>query len=115
LIFRKQPWIWSLGDTYRTKDRPRYTSTLGGNSTMDTSFQNPLRYSISNVIGDYNNIEVRVFFFSLFLYDTYFTSIQEEKDDVITQGDRLNEIKARRIYHQYPTSSANMNVTSSLT
>ncbi|CAF3835844.1 unnamed protein product [Rotaria magnacalcarata] len=92
----KQAWIWSLGDAYRTKDRPRYTSTLGGNSTMDTSFQNPLRYSISNVIGDYNNIE-------------------EEKDDLITQGDRLNEIKARRIHHQYPTSSANMNVTSSLT
>ncbi|CAF4465039.1 unnamed protein product, partial [Rotaria magnacalcarata] len=38
----KQAWIWSLGDAYRTKDRPRYTSTLGGNSTMDTSFQNPL-------------------------------------------------------------------------
>ncbi|CAF4730816.1 unnamed protein product, partial [Rotaria magnacalcarata] len=92
----KQAWIWSLGDAYRTKDRPRYTSTLGGNSTMDTSFQNPLRYSITNVIGDYNNIE-------------------EEKDDLITQGDRLNEIKARRIHHQYPTSSANMNVTSSLT
>ncbi|CAF4856088.1 unnamed protein product, partial [Rotaria socialis] len=63
----KQAWIWSLGDAYRTKDRPRYTLTLGGNSTVDASFQNPLRYSINNVIGDYNNIEVRVFLVG-FLY-----------------------------------------------
>ncbi|CAF3417670.1 unnamed protein product [Rotaria sp. Silwood1] len=92
----KQVWLCSLGDTYRIKDRPRYTSSVGVNSSMDTTMHNPLRYSISNVIGDYNNIE-------------------EEKEEEITQGDRLNEIKARRMHHQHPTSSTNANVTSSLT
>ncbi|CAF3967910.1 unnamed protein product [Rotaria sp. Silwood2] len=91
----KQAWLCSLGDAYRIKDRPRYTSTVSTNS-MDTNTHNPLRYSISNVIGDYNNIE-------------------EEKEEEITQGDRLNEIKARRMHHQHPTSSTNANVTSSLT
>jgi hypothetical protein len=52
--YRKQGWLWSLGDTYRIKDRPRYMSAFGGNSAMDTSTHNPLRYSI----GDNNNIEV---------------------------------------------------------
>jgi hypothetical protein len=54
----KQAWLWSLGDTYRIKDRPRYMSTFSGNSAMDTSNFNPLRYSIGNVVGDNNNIEV---------------------------------------------------------
>jgi len=70
-------------------------SAFGGNSAMDTSTHNPLRYSI----GDNNNIE-------------------EEKEGEITQGDRLNEIKARRMqhhHHHHPTSSSNANVTSSLT
>jgi hypothetical protein len=89
----KQAWLWSLGDTYRIKDRPRYMSAFGGNSAMDTSSPNPLRYS---VIGDNNNIE-------------------EEKEGEITQGDRLNEIKARRMQHHHPISSPHVNMTSSLT
>ncbi len=55
---RKQAWLWSLGDTYRIKDRPRYMSGFGGNSAMDTSSQNSLRYSIGNIIGDNTNVEV---------------------------------------------------------
>ncbi|CAF1261379.1 unnamed protein product [Rotaria sordida] len=90
----KQTWLCSLGDTYRIKDRPRYTPTIDTNSIMDTNIHNPLRYLLGNVIGDYNN---------------------EEKEEEITQGDRLNEIKARRMHHQYPTLPTNANVTSSLT
>lgn len=51
---RKQPWLWSLGDTYRIKDRPRYMSYYGTNSAMDTTAQSQLRYSV----GDNNNNEV---------------------------------------------------------
>ncbi len=54
MFYRKQAWLWSLGDTYRIKDRPRYMSAFGGNSAMDTSTHNSLGYSI----GDNNNIEV---------------------------------------------------------
>jgi hypothetical protein len=54
LLYRKQAWFWSLGDASRIKDRPRYTSSFGMNSSIDTTGQNPLRYSI----GDYNNNEV---------------------------------------------------------
>jgi len=48
LICRKQAWLWSLGDVYRIKDRPRYVSSFGINSTMDTTGHNPLRYSIGD-------------------------------------------------------------------
>jgi hypothetical protein len=65
LVYRKQAWLWSLGDTYRIKDRPRYMSAFGGNSAMDTSSPNPLRYS---VIGDNNNIEVCDLFFNRLLF-----------------------------------------------
>ena len=40
---------------------------------------------------------------------------QEENEGEITQGDRLNEIKARRLQHPHPVASSHMNVTSSLT
>ncbi|CAF4424102.1 unnamed protein product, partial [Adineta steineri] len=65
---------------------------------MDTIGHNPLRYSIG---GDNNNNE-------------------EENDGEITQGDRLNEIKARRMQQHHSTGppnwiSPNANVTSSLT
>ncbi|CAF3535067.1 unnamed protein product [Adineta steineri] len=94
----KQAWLWSLGDMYRVKDRPRYMSSFGINSAMDTIGHNPLRYSIG---GDNNNNE-------------------EENDGEITQGDRLNEIKARRMQQHHSTGpsnwiSPNANVTSSLT
>ncbi|CAF0865094.1 unnamed protein product [Rotaria sordida] len=95
----KQAWLWSLGDTYRIKDRPRYMSYFGTNSIMDTIGQNPLHYSI----GDNNN-----------------NNNEEENEGEITQGDRLNEIKARRMQHHHSTPSPhwiapNANVTSSLT
>jgi cell division cycle 14 len=95
----KQAWLWSLGDAYRIKDRPRFTSSFGMNSSIDTIGQNPLRYSI----GDNNN-----------------NNNEEENEGEITQGDRLNEIKARRMQHHHSTSSPNWippnaNVTSSLT
>ncbi|CAF0923882.1 unnamed protein product [Adineta ricciae] len=94
----KQAWLWSLGDMYRIKDRPRYMSSYGVNSAMDTTGLGPLRYSI----GDSNN------------------NNEEENDNEITQGDRLNEIKARRMQQHHSTSpshwaSPNTNVTSSLT
>ncbi|CAF1320383.1 unnamed protein product [Adineta ricciae] len=94
----KQAWLWSLGDTYRIKDRPRYMSSYGINSAMDTTGLGPLRYSI----GDSNN------------------NNEEENDNEITQGDRLNEIKARRMQQHHSTgpshwASPNTNVTSSLT
>ncbi|CAF2569255.1 unnamed protein product [Rotaria sp. Silwood2] len=97
----KQAWLWSLGDTYRTKDRPRYMSYFGTNSSMDTVGHNPLRYSI----GDNNNNT---------------NTNEEENEGEITQGDRLNEIKARRMQHHHSTLSPNWispntNVTSSLT
>ncbi len=69
---RKQPWLWSLGDTYRIKDRPRYISAFGGNSAMDTSSHNPLRYSISNVIGDNNNNNNEVCDYSFYSSLIYF-------------------------------------------
>ena len=57
---RKQAWLWSLGDAYRVKDRPRYVSSFTSSPSMDTGGHNPLRYSIGNVIGENNNnIEVR--------------------------------------------------------
>ncbi|UJR28276.1 hypothetical protein I4U23_009526 [Adineta vaga] len=98
----KQAWLWSLGDMYRIKDRPRYMSTYGINSTMDTTGHNLLRYSI----GDSNNNNDVIF--------------KEENDNEITQGDRLNEIKARRMQQHHSTgpshwASPNVNVTSSLT
>ncbi|CAM4742975.1 unnamed protein product [Rotaria magnacalcarata] len=94
----KQAWLWSLGDTFRIKDRPRYTSYFGTNSSMDTIGPNPLRYSI----GDNNNHN------------------EEENEGEITQGDRLNEIKARRMQHHHITPAPtwappNTNATSSLT
>jgi len=70
--YRKQAWLWSLGDTYRIKDRPRYMSAFSGNSAMDTSTYNSIRYSIGNVIADNNNIEVCEFFFIDFFYDLFF-------------------------------------------
>ncbi len=51
LFGRKQAWLWSLGDAYRIKDRPRYMSSFGMNSALDTIGPNPLRYSV----GDNNN------------------------------------------------------------
>ncbi|CAF3158337.1 unnamed protein product [Rotaria socialis] len=94
----KQAWLWSLGDTFRIKDRPRYTSYFGTNSSMDTIGLNPLRYSV----GDNNNHN------------------EEENEGEITQGDRLNEIKARRMQHHHLTPAPtwappNTNATSSLT
>ncbi len=65
--YRKQAWLWSLGDTYRIKDRPRYMSAFSGNSAMDTSSHNPLRYSIRNVIVYNNNNEVCDYFLLSFL------------------------------------------------
>lgn len=51
---------------YRTKDRSRYASTFGGNSTIETTTitttQSPLRYSVDSLIGDYNNVEVSVYY-----------------------------------------------------
>ncbi|CAF3367330.1 unnamed protein product [Rotaria sp. Silwood1] len=96
----KQAWLWSLGDTYRIKDRPRYMSYFGTNSSMDTFAHHPFRYSI----GDNNNNNTN----------------EEENEGEITQGDRLNEIKARRMQHHHSTPSPtwvppNTNVTSSLT
>jgi len=92
----KQSWLWSLGDAQRNKDRSRYTSTFGSALPMETT-SNPIRYST----GDNQNME-------------------EENEGEITQGDRLNEIKARRIQHHHsgtPTSwnPPNSTVTSSLT
>jgi hypothetical protein len=65
---------------------------------METIGQTPLRYSI----GDNNN------------------NNEEENDGEITQGDRLNEIKARRMQNHHSISPpswmpSNTNVTSSLT
>ena len=117
---RKQAWLWSLGDAYRIKDRPRYTSTFGLNSSMDTTSPNPLRYSL----GDNNNNNIndvrstRIYFFR----SSRLVRFQEENEGEMTQGDRLNEIKARRMqHHHHHTSTAptwispTTNVTSSLT
>ena len=52
-IYRKQAWLWSLGDTHRTKDRQRYMSYFGMNSTMDTIGHSSHRYSI----GDNNEVD----------------------------------------------------------
>lgn len=83
----KQAWLWSLGDTYRIKDRPRYMSS--GFGSIDANHSTQYRDNIN---------------------------IEEEKEGEITQGDRLNEIKARRMHHHHPpTSSPNANITSSLT
>ncbi len=38
-------------------------SGFGGNSAMDTSSQNSLRYSIGNIIGDNTNVEVCIVWF----------------------------------------------------
>ena len=62
----KQAWLWSLGDAYRIKDRPRYTSTFGLNTAMDTTGPNPLRYSIGDNNNN-NNPEVRLFRISFLL------------------------------------------------
>jgi hypothetical protein len=70
--YRKQAWLWSLGDTYRIKDRPRYMSAFTGNSAMDTSSYNSIRYSIGNVISDNNNIEVCEFSFNRFFLLSFF-------------------------------------------
>ncbi|UJR21206.1 hypothetical protein I4U23_024303 [Adineta vaga] len=76
----KQAWLWSLGDIYRTKERTRYITSYGVPATMDIGNSNSYRY----LVGDNNNIE-------------------EENEGEITQGDRLNEIKARRMQqHQHP-------------
>lgn len=84
---------------------------------MDTSGPNPLRYSI----GDNNNNNEVCFFRSKlpFSYSNQFL-FQEENEGEMTQGDRLNEIKARRMQHHHtstaPTwASPTANVTSSLT
>jgi hypothetical protein len=63
LFYRKQAWLWSLGDAYRIKDRPRYMSSLGMNSAIETIGHNPLRYSI----GDNNNNEVCFIFDLIFV------------------------------------------------
>ncbi len=56
--YRKQTWFWSLGDTYRIKDRPRYMSGFGSNSSIDGGNHNSHRYVTGNIVGDNNNIEV---------------------------------------------------------
>ncbi|CAF0902382.1 unnamed protein product, partial [Didymodactylos carnosus] len=81
----KQAWLWSQGDAFRVKDRMRYVS----------SFQEGQKYSVGNIVGGAENTE-------------------EENEGEITQGDRLNEIKARRMHHHPPTWSGT-NVTSSIT
>ncbi|CAF0934947.1 unnamed protein product [Didymodactylos carnosus] len=82
----KQGWLWSQGDSFRVKDRMRYVS----------SFQEgQQKYSVGNIVGGAENTE-------------------EENEGEITQGDRLNEIKARRMHHHPPTWSGT-NATSSST
>lgn len=95
----KQSWIWSLGDNYRIRDRHRFISSFGMKSSTDTIGSNPLRYSLNT-----DNINTN----------------EEENEGEMTQGDRLNEIKARRMqyHHTLPSSNwipPNANVTSSLT
>jgi hypothetical protein len=69
VFYRKQAWLWSLGDTYRIKDRPRYMSSFGTNSVMDSSLNNPLRYSIGGDNNNNNNYnEVCVFVFRNIFY-----------------------------------------------
>jgi len=49
---RKQAWLWSLGDTYRIKDRPRYMSGFAGMSALEPNHSNQYRDT---------NTEVRLF------------------------------------------------------
>lgn len=117
-MFRKQAWIWSLGDAYRIKDRPRFMSSFGMNSTMDTLGHNPLRYSIGD--NNNNNYNEVCYLLNSISNIISFSCIQEENEGEITQGDRLNEIKARRMQHHHTSSSPswippNTNVTSSFT
>ena len=57
---------------------------------------------------------------NIYPIEMIFSYFKEENDNEITQGDRLNEIKARRMQQHHSTSpshwaSPNTNVTSSLT
>jgi hypothetical protein len=54
-----------LGDSYRIKDRPRYMSSFGTNTVMDTNLHNPLRYSVGD--NNNNNNEVRLIFRNIFM------------------------------------------------
>ncbi|CAF0925796.1 unnamed protein product [Adineta steineri] len=72
----KQAWLWSLGDLHRIKDRSRNVPGFSAHSAVDLGTHNSYRYTV----GENNNVE-------------------EEKEGEITQGDRLNEIKARRMQH----------------
>ena len=78
VFLRKQAWLWSLGDTYRIKDRPRYMSAYGGNSAMDTGTSNSLRYSVGNVPGDNNEVCDRLLKLS-FPYTTSLLIISRKK------------------------------------
>lgn len=81
------------------RDRSRYMSSLPpGPIPMETNVViNPLRYSMGHYSGDSPNFE-------------------EENEGEITQGDRLNEIKARRMqqHHHHIGPSSHVNVSSSL-
>ena len=63
---------------------------------------------------------VKKIFYSSFYFFINLIVFKEENEEEITQGDRLNEIKARRMQHHHPGSlpqwnPTNVNVTSSIT
>lgn len=109
-MFRKQPWLWSLGDFHRAKSKNTNPSSIVSTS----SFRHLNTAAALNTEVNENNINEKTYGSPAAEIIQQNASNEEDylnETQTITQGDRLNAIKAvRRInqlhnpHHQHHTA-----------